>query len=216
MSVPLAFAAAAVMAGAAHAAATLDQSNVPGTGLMPFDWAGTSLSSGYVLGQTFTVGVTGQLTRVDLAILGSSAVVDAGGFTVSIEKQPGVSLGSGHVDLSTVSHSLFTDWSAIPQIDLSGFDIQVVASESYRIILTVDPGTDAGFTGWLTNGPAPFTYDGGAALAFTPQGEFVQPSLDYGFRTYVATPEPGTWALLTLGFGVSGALLRRRRAVIAG
>ena len=31
--------------------------------------------------------------------------------------------------------------------------------------------------------------------------------------SYNAVPEPGTWALMIGGFGLAGALLRRRRAV---
>jgi hypothetical protein len=40
-------------------------------------------------------------------------------------------------------------------------------------------------------------------------------SLDGGLRAPPAIPEPGTWALLVLGFGSLGAVLRRRRATLA-
>jgi hypothetical protein len=31
----------------------------------------------------------------------------------------------------------------------------------------------------------------------------------------IAVPEPGTWAMMILGFGIAGASLRRRRAAFA-
>ena len=59
---------------------------------------------------------------------------------------------------------------------------------------------------------AAFTYNSGAA----PAGDFV---ID---RVYIVAgdvsggvPEPGTWALMILGFGGAGAMLRRRKAILA-
>jgi len=31
-----------------------------------------------------------------------------------------------------------------------------------------------------------------------------------------AVPEPATWAMMILGFGAAGSVLRRRRAAVAG
>jgi hypothetical protein len=41
-------------------------------------------------------------------------------------------------------------------------------------------------------------------------GPWTDVHTDFGFRI-AAVPEPGTWALMILGFGGTGALLRRRR-----
>lgn len=43
-------------------------------------------------------------------------------------------------------------------------------------------------------------------------GPLVTPSLPP--QSIIAVPEPGTWALLILGFGMAGAILRRQRAVL--
>ena len=40
-------------------------------------------------------------------------------------------------------------------------------------------------------------------------------SFEFDKLAGVAVPEPGTWALMILGFGSAGAMLRRRRSVIA-
>ncbi|HEY0647814.1 PEPxxWA-CTERM sorting domain-containing protein [Phenylobacterium sp.] len=43
-------------------------------------------------------------------------------------------------------------------------------------------------------------------------GPLVRPSLPP--QPIVAVPEPGAWALMIMGFGMTGALVRRRRAVL--
>jgi hypothetical protein len=43
-------------------------------------------------------------------------------------------------------------------------------------------------------------------------GPLVRPSLPP--QPIVAVPEPGAWALMIMGFGAAGAMLRRRRAVL--
>lgn len=52
-----------------------------------------------------------------------------------------------------------------------------------------------------------------AASAFV-RDNFVQ-SVNYAFKISDAVPEPGSWALMVVGFGIVGASMRRRSAVVA-
>ena len=73
---------------------------------------------------------------------------------------------------------------------------------------------------WSTfvSGMQPKAFFNGSALVFVAQG------YQLGFRVLGADPqpltpgipEPGTWALLILGFGSAGAMLRRQRLATAG
>jgi hypothetical protein len=198
----------------AAAAVQLDQSDIPLSGILS-SGAGSALDPGFGLGQTFTAGLSGQLMWIDLAIIGSPFSQASGGFNVSLEKTPGVSLGSSHVSLP---QPYTNDFAQLPRIDFSALGVQIAANESYRIVLTVDAGTNGAAAGWFYQvGNTPLNYAGGSAFVATSFGDFAQP-LDYGFRTYVETsvvaapaPEPGAWVLLILGFAGTGTALRYRR-----
>jgi hypothetical protein len=61
------------------------------------------------------------------------------------------------------------------------------------------------------SGTAFFKFDAGAGMdSFT----FNMPGLSNAalYSTGVAVPEPATWAMMIMGFGAAGALLRRRRS----
>lgn len=206
--------ATGLFAGAAQAAAQLDQATIPETGqIFTIGGGGTALSEGYVLAQEFTVGLTGELTRIDLAVFGNNFDSTDGGYTVSVERTPGVALSSAHFDFADLVDPFLEDWSQAPSMDLSLANLDVAAGETLRIVLAVDPGKYAHFAGWWSDADnVQFSYASG--LAYT-NGSPLQ-NLDFGFRTYVdtsaAVPEPATWAIAILGFGLAGAELRRRRA----
>ncbi|WP_068875527.1 MULTISPECIES: PEPxxWA-CTERM sorting domain-containing protein [unclassified Phenylobacterium] len=64
------------------------------------------------------------------------------------------------------------------------------------------------------SGTAFFKFDAGAGMdSFT----FNMPGLSNAalYSTGVAVPEPATWAMMIMGFGAAGALLRRRRRALA-
>ena len=56
---------------------------------------------------------------------------------------------------------------------------------------------------------------GGFAFPSTPQTGFGNQSIALVNFSIAAVPEPATWALMLLGFGVVGTTLRRRRKVLA-
>jgi hypothetical protein len=70
----------ALLVSPAQAALKLDQANIPETGQVFIKSAvGTALSEAYVLGHTFTAGLSGDLMRVDLAVFGSNFDATPGG-----------------------------------------------------------------------------------------------------------------------------------------
>lgn len=209
----------ALFATTASASIQLDQSDIPESGAVPiFDIVGTALGGGEAgLGQTITAGLTGRLARIDLMLFASPYGTDQGGLTVSVEKAPGVTLATRHIDFSDLPRISFlsTDYGQIPQFDFASADIQVAAGETFSVVVTADAGSvwsDAGYFYFIG------AYDGGAGFARTSlYGDLPYfGDLDQGFRTYVdvpggAVPEPNLWATLILGFGAAGATLRRRR-----
>ena len=84
--------------------------------------------------------------------------------------------------------------------------------------LTLTPGK-SGFTALMTG--AQSGYDGPGYVidgVFTPQSfgtPFLIPAVITGIDFPPGVPEPATWAMLIAGFGLTGAAMRRRRAVPA-
>jgi len=200
------------LAASAQASAVIDQFSMPEAG--PTGSAsGTGLWGDLSNGQTFTAGLSGQLTRIDLAVIRSAFLGGQGGFALAVERLSGEQLFSTHVAFADAPIS-GPDFSEMLQVSLAGVSVRVVAGQKYKIVIEHDPGNPLGAGGWFYEfGGTNLSYSRGEALGIHPSlGEFVL-DIDYGFRTYVdtAVPEPEIWALLTLGFGTVGAALRRRR-----
>jgi hypothetical protein len=143
------------------------------------------------VGQTFTVGVAGILTRIELQInlmfgSGGSAILTvyntAGGV-------PSTSLGTASLSTSLIPSGTF----AYQSFDLSTFEIPVSVGEvlAYGVKSSGDAGyalrstfTTSTYAGgesvWRSLGPPP-----GAWISFSP-------THDNGFRTYVEAVETGS------------------------
>lgn len=160
----------ALAPGPALAASVVDQKGE----VENISWGGANLSS---FAQTFTVGITGKLTSVDLRLSEDTAV----SVTAHISALSGGSpRGTGLTSGSASVH--FVAWYHFP---LSP-SVTVTAGQTYGIVFSVgSTGTVYGSTG--------DQYPGGQAL-IKGTGSWVPPQagVDFEFRTYVekAAPTP--------------------------
>ncbi len=60
----------------------------------------------------------------------------------------------------------------------------------------------------------PFGTPEAATSAYVADNAVGSTFTNYAF-TGSATPEPATWAMMIIGFGAAGSMIRRRKAVIA-
>ncbi|MEW5684670.1 MAG: PEPxxWA-CTERM sorting domain-containing protein [Pseudomonadota bacterium] len=178
-----------LVSGAARAAPVLDQQAAP---------FGGYLYEGLNWQQTVTAGVAGQLSGLTLYGAGTN---------VTVRVSPGQGFYAGPFaysqNVQLASGGTF--------IDLSAAGIQLAAGDRFVIDLINGSG------GNIARAAGP--YAGGHLFA-----KFGVP-VDYSaccestlaFQTFMdagssgAVPEPGAWALMILGFGGAGAMLRGRR-----
>lgn len=114
-------------------------------------------------------------------------------------------------DLEAGDGSVNASW-----VDVFWSPINLLADTTYYLSIDVTHGGGGGVGGVFRGDPYPqgeeFLRDGGLLIYQTYAS-------DLAFRTYAfaedptgAIPEPATWALLILGFGGAGAMLRRLRS----
>jgi hypothetical protein len=198
-----------------QAAVVLDQVG------QPVEYDGNSTISNQMPGplwQTFTVGVNGLLEAVDLAIWHfDTESASPPPLTVTVQTVTAGGVPSGTI-LATVKAgaSLFPDtWVsldpflvAFTYIDVSAFGISVAVGDRLAITagLTAEDLTNAGCS--TVGSPIPFCLPSlyqwaGNNDSFYGNGtagneSTLFPSSDFGFRTYVRVPEPGTLACSAL------------------
>jgi hypothetical protein len=240
---------ALAIGGTARAAIVVDQSDIPLTGVVdtgapsPNHFAnGGSPVQGTRLGQSFSVGQTGALSEIDLALF-KILVNDAPAADVQFDVRDTSNRVLFSTDIAGSAISLFgfgtTLWEQAPRVDVSAANLQVTAGEELWFTVAPIPGA-FGVAPVLFDsaGGSVITYPTGELFNFTTGGAPVFGSTgDYGFRTFVnvpdvippvvppgggtepgdnngldAVPEPAQWALMLLGFGGAGVMLRRNRA----
>jgi len=228
-----ALAAAGLMASAspAGAAAVLDVNNykafspVSGWeassyyqgGQFPFEYLHTNLY------QTWTVGMSGYLAGID--IFGRYVGAD-GNFRLEVFKGGNPTAAGAFSNanlLGAVSRPFATPQppgaAYLMSFDFTSANIFAEAGQKLTFRMSVDPcatrtcirrfGTmPNGSGGQTTNG-----YAGGGLFTKQGFGGITALNTDANFRTFMApVPEPATWAVMIVGFGVAGSGLRRRRA----
>lgn len=167
--------------------------------------------SSFTQAQTFTVGVSGELTGVDLQL--GRIFASPGVFTVSIESVAN-GLPSGTSLAQTVGYaSSLTAWdssvvSPFTSFDFTSANLSVYAGEVLAIVLTaVDAGVGVGWDTYFQGGYAAgafYSSDSGGPFKQYPMVGINNASLtaDAGFRTFVDSdptqpvPEPGSALML--------------------
>jgi hypothetical protein len=200
--------------GAAQAATVQDQDYEATNADSSF----SNAAPGYRAVQTFTVGISGTLSEIDVFSFFQPTpadltlniyATDATGAPTSQALEAGVPQGA----VTALPIDGFTGYSLSFATDLAVTDGEVLAFEP--ILRTGGRIIDwNGIYSGFANYPTPYAggglYDTGSAtdkLALdTTVGE--------DFRTFVTiggVPEPATWSLAIIGFGLTGLSLRRRR-----
>ena len=186
------------------------------------------VEKGYTRAQTFTVGIAGQLSRIDLEIAYITTIPPTRGLNLEVRTT------TGGVPTNTVLATVLLPAASVPpsptelhdpypfaSFDVSSAGLVVSPGEQLAIVLTTESESPS-FYGWHANDinqdPGQLVaYDGGVQFFFL--GENPDPGdwnklddefSDLGFRTYVAIiPEPSTLALATCA--LLGLVGRRKR-----
>jgi len=201
---------ALALAGAAHATIALDQSQLSFDTGVPFNFPGCCASN-LPVGQSFTAGVDGYLADILIEANGDPTGLPTYNVEVLSGDGPdGAVLGSGKVKVT------LDTFFARETLNVFSLGVQLTAGDQYTFYITgVNGGGDALTRGLVANDRNPYA---GGRIYLSPHGYGNQPNWDLTFQTFVsdtpysATPEPAAWALMLMGFGGLGAMLRRRRA----
>lgn len=194
------------------ARAGLDQAYSPNGGAGQGSF-GSAIATGATRAQTFTVGTSGLLTEVDVALWRFNGT--AGDLTVDIRSTsggvPNATLVTRTVPYSSIAAQqpgvLTPPW--LP-IDFSSAPLPVNSGDALAIVLHVDSGNAAyNWFGDTITSVGHDPYAGGAALSFNGTWGPAIPATsgDFGFKTFVTVPEPGT----VVWMGGTLVLLNRRR-----
>jgi len=166
-----------LLAAMAHAAPVLDQEHAP-----PFNSAGLSVADDRTQIQTFTVGITGLLTRIDVKIARGAQTVEDLVLGVWSATSSGVLL----YELVTVSvppSTVALGEAYFVSIELGAGAVMVNAGAQLAITLDSLAGNLPPFEErWVVEIGG--QYAGGTAYTYIPFFHFQQLE-DWGFRTYV-------------------------------
>lgn len=221
---------AALVATPTTAAVVIDQDAfiAPPGGQPSFGWVGSGTGSRLapgatvptrtILGQTVTAGQSGILTGIELQF-----VTVAEGLQLRLYNgDPPANGGAfGGIYFSGTRSGL----NGV-SFDLSNYGYVVQPGQRFSFDLLFDIGPNATtligigtFEGAVPPAPPPITnyvnYGGGTAFNYRDQILVAIPfARDIAFRTFVntaasAVPEPATWAMMLVGFGMVGVTIRR-------
>ena len=213
-------------------AAVIDQSSFFDGGGYPIQLsqiASAPGGHGRMQAHSVTAGQTGLLSRVDLLVAegnGTGALVLGLGYGLVTDAgySNAVSLV---VDRAQVASYTDINNGGFTSIDVSALGFNVAAGQQFTIHLSAAADSITNRFGWgfgndidgngtvgafadYAGGDNRVSEDGGNSWSVT--------GYDRAFRTWVeagAVPEPASWAMLIAGFGLVGAMARRRRPAMA-
>ena len=208
----------ALTAAAASASPVLDQSVVVPSGGI----SGLAIERRQSVAQTFTVGLDGLLTRVEVQVYqfqeGPKPDLQVEIRLLRDDGLPGLSatdlIVSGTVPYSTLPmYTGINSAVVFTAFDVSGAGLLVTRGTRLGILLRSD-GLD--IPQWYLWPTPNFGYEGGTAVVYgvdSPEGSAAGGG-DLGFRSYVdpSVPEPLSGTLLVLALARFGARLRKRSA----
>ena len=183
--------------GVAHSAVVLDQSQTSVNIGVPLEFSPTS--SDLPLGESFTAGMSGTLDSITLY---GNGAIQGGSNSLTIEILAGN--GTGGAVLGSVTDAVNQAPDDSFSLDVSAASVKVVSGSQYTFLVTGFSGAgDLPTRGVLGDNANP--YAGGQI--YTGPGYGSPPSWDLAFQTYVSTgvPEPASWAMLIVGFGMLAA-----------
>lgn len=203
-----AIAICALLMGTSLQAAILDQSYSPGAGSGGYTFAFTN-----PMAQTFKAGLSGQVDSVDVQVLnffgGATAPLNLELWTISNPTSNPATLVS-MLASGSVSQTMIPSTSGFVHFDLLSSGASFTAGQDYAIVLRTTSGNSYLFEGNTSSG----TYANGSGRNVSGTGLFYTlagPNVDFGFKTFVAVPEPSSYlagaAIIAGGF----CLVRRRR-----
>ena len=230
-------------AAPALALRVVDQTNLvdPASGMLlasAINRSDTPAASPIGQAQTVTAGRAGILAAVDLQLLAyrpsprneplSFSIYDG-----ALVEGSGSLIGTLQIAQADIPSEAEAQAGQLLTLDVSSFNYAVTAGQTFTIYTFIQPsgqpfGRGArlvyGYSSGLDEDGNPIAvgldYSRGYNAVTFGNGSDVATQYDRGFRTYVdvsmtAVPEPEIWALLTFGFGLTGAVMRRRRPAVA-
>ncbi len=192
-----------------QASILLDQVNE----VQPGQWAIALLGNGGSRAQTFTVGQTGKLARIEVGLTGAW---QASAYWVDIAV---ATVADGVPDFDSIlasrrilSEDISLPYPSVPKYSISGdftsSEIQVTAGEMLALVVTSNlppvPGPPTNVFGIWVNGNS---YPNGKSY-YRPYSEISEAFGDFHFRTFVEIPEPISASLGMLGVACVLAMAR--------
>jgi hypothetical protein len=194
-------------------------------GLPPSVAGGFITQNGIDIGQTFTVGLSGELTGVEVAVARSANTTQPLDVEVrsTIGGTPDASDASilasalvepSSIDTSAPTLSDFFDFNSLNFVfvDLSSSRLQITPGETLAIVL--ESNDPVGGYAWAfgVGDPGPYLGGQGYFRSSTGQDPFMRGGGDQYFETIVSTvPEPSTFLLLFSAIPGIAVVIRRKK-----